>query len=435
MKTWGDGMDAYSQEIKRGSIPFRSVEDLRPLIDRVKDKRVVMIGESSHGTHEFYEWRSAISQELITNHGFQFVAVEGDWPACEELGQFISRRTHKTLKQAMAAFSRWPTWMWANEEVARFSEWARREENPVGFHGLDVYSLFDSMSRVIEQVEKIDPGLAAQAREYYACFEPFQQNEKQYLQSLFKLDEGCREEAISALQKILVYQVSRIEKTDRDLFDAIQNARIVVNAEEYYRAMLKGDSESWNVRDRHMMDTLTLLMNHYGPQSKCIVWAHNTHIGDYRATDMVRWGQVNIGGLAREQLGVKDVALIGFGTYRGSVIASRAWDGPTQVMAVPEAPPETVEEECHQVCRELKCDHFYFHSDQEAKVGSLSEVRGHRAIGVLYDPKRERYGNYVPTLLAKRYDEFLFIDETRALEPMISEADHEKMPDTWPSAG
>ena len=419
-------------ELKRLAVPFQNTVDLSPLIEAMKSKKVVMIGEASHGTHDFYEWRSRITKELIQNHGFNFVAVEGDWPPCEELNQFIKNRRGENIYQTLSQFSRWPTWMWANSEIACFADWMRRRDSSVGFYGLDLYSLFESMDIVVQKLDQIDPELAAQARIHYSCFDPFLRNEKAYARSLFTFPEGCKDEALAVLSAILKKRVERLKVADEILFEAIQNARVVVNAEQYYRTMVEANGDSWNVRDKHMMETLEILLKHHGPNSKGIVWEHNTHIGDYRATSMLEMKQVNVGGLAREIYGDEAVGLIGFGTYRGSVIASHAWDGPTQTLRVPNAYPDSIEAECHQYSETSKTPQFFMQFDPESKKSPLANVRGHRAIGVVYDPKQERWGNYVPTSLANRYDAFIFIDKTRALTPLALSFDPKKIPETWP---
>jgi len=424
--------NSYMNELEKKARPFHSIADFEPLIEKIKNKKIVMIGEATHGTHEFYEWRAAISKELIEKQGFNFVAVEGDWPPCDELNQFVHQRRGEDIRQTLSSFDRWPTWMWANKEIAGFAEWMRNRNSNVGFHGLDVYSLFDSMARVVKQLEKIDPLMARRAQVHYSCFDPYVHNEIGYARSLYTFPEGCKEQVVQVLNEVVKKRVKKLKQADEILFDALQNARIVFNAENYYRTMIEANEDSWNVRDQHMMDTLDALLEHYGSDSKAIVWEHNTHVGDYRATDMLSHGQVNVGGLAREKYGESNVALIGFGTYQGTVIASHAWDGPVQTLVIPEAHSGSVESECHALVSRLNQSQFFFLFDSSSRTGALGEVKGHRAIGVVYDPRRERFGNYVPTVLPQRYDGFIFIDETRALAPIQSKFDHEKIPETWP---
>lgn len=419
--------------------PLESNKDIAPIVDKLSQAKIVMLGESSHGTQEFYKWRRLISQELIEKHGFNFIAVEGDWPPCAEVHRFIhSQIPTTTARDALKRFQRWPTWMWANTEVARLADRMKKHNETVlpsesvGFYGLDVYSLFESMDEVITQLQKIDPSLAQRARSYYKCFDSFHRNEKSYAKSLGYLPEGCKFQVLQALEELLKIRLDGVKRERDQLFDAQQNARIVKNAEHYYRAMISGNEDSWNVRDRHMMETLNLLLKRYGADSKAIVWAHNTHIGDYRATDMAQEGQINIGGLARQQWGEDRVALLGFGTYQGEVTASHAWDGPTETMTIPPGQSQSYEALFHKVSRSLNLNSFFIWLKGELKESELSQILGHRAIGVVYHPQYEKFGNYVPTSLSKRYDGFVFVDQTEALSPFIQKFIREEMPETWP---
>jgi erythromycin esterase len=424
-------------EAARLAHPLREPKDLTSLVERIKDRRIVMLGESSHGTQEFYEWRRMLSEWLIVKHGFNFIAVEGDWPPCRDLDQYVRHGVGGSARAALSSFKRWPTWMWANTAVVRLVDWLRErnriladEGNParVGFHGLDVYSLFDSMSETIRSLEKINPFLARKARQRYSCFDPYAGDEIAYARSLRSLPQGCTEEVAAMLGDLLK---SRFDGTD-ELFDATQNARIVANAERYYRTMIHADEASWNVRDEHMMETLELLLQRYGPQAKAVVWAHNTHIGDHNHTDMRDRGLVNLGGLARERFGKEQVALIGFGTHSGSVIASHAWDGPIEVKWIPEGREGSVEAAFHETARQMESICFHLWMDERARAGALANWYSHRAIGVVYEPEHERGGNYVPSQVALRYDGFVFVDRTRALEPIIQAFDRRELPETWP---
>ncbi len=419
--------------------PLDQVRDLDTVIDRIKDAKVVMLGEATHGTQEFYEWRRLISEWLIVKHGFNFIAVEGDWPACHSLDEYARGHDGNSARESLVKFRRWPTWMWSNTEVLRLSEWMRshnsrlQPDEHVGFHGIDVYSFFESMNEVVAQLEKLNPFLARRAKNRYACFNPYKMDEKAYLRSLFEAPAGCETEVLETLQELLQIRMKEISKFT--LFDVQQNARIVKNAERYYRAMIHADDHSWNVRDTHMMETLDQLLQHYsksGQQAKGIVWAHNTHIGDHHATDMVKRGMVNIGGLARQLYGPQNVALVGFGTYQGSVIASHAWDGPIETLRVPPGKSGSYEAILHSVTQSLGHSRFTMVFDRDARQGPLADMKGHRAIGVVYDPEHERWGNYVPTSLSKRYDAFIFIDETKALTPFVQPNDRRELPETWP---
>ena len=427
------------ESIQSRMSPLRTRWDLKPLIDRLGQAKIVMLGEASHGTREFYEWRSVISMQLLLQYGFKFIAVEGDWPPCFELNRYIRRGEGGSIREVIAHFNRWPTWMWANTEVIQLAEKMRShnsttlESNQVSFYGLDVYSLFESIDSVLKQLDKVNPFLARRARAKYACFDPFRRDEMAYAKSLSEFPAGCEKEVIDTLQELLKLRLNGLKDREEALFDAQQNARVIVNAENYYRTMIYGNEDSWNVRDRHMMETLNLLLKHHGEDSKAIVWAHNTHIGDYRATDMLKEGQVNIGGLARQEWGDDNVALVGFGTYEGEVIASHAWDGPIEIMKVHRGKSGSYESAFHEVALAQKQKSFFISlDDEQAQSGPLSQIRGHRAIGVVYNPGFERFGNYVPTSLSHRYNAFIFIDQTSALEPLIQDFEREDIPETWP---
>lgn len=427
------GTNATINEFAAIAKPFESVEELDFIIEKIKDKKIVMLGESTHGTNEFYKWRLDITKTLVEDHGFNFIAVEGDWPACQAVNQFVNKADLKADPlETLKHFNRWPTWMWANYEMLTLMEWLSEynqnsftSDFKVGFHGLDVYSLYESINAINEELEKIDPKLADKVMRYYSCFDPYLHDEKAYVRSLYKYPEGCETQVAEALFELFKKNVSDL--------DILQNAKIVQQAEHYYRSMMTGE-DSWNIRDQHMMSTLDSLLNHYGTESKAIIWAHNTHIGDYRGTDMLFQEQVNIGGLAREKWGTEKVALIGMTTYKGSVIASNAWDGKVLVMEVPEAKSGSLEDVLHQCVPKVGSPQFAFWLDElnENDQQVLNDFIGHRAIGVVYHPQHEALGNYVPTIITKRYNGMLFFDETSALTPLRVELDREKIPETWP---
>ncbi len=424
----------YLQEIITLGQPLKDKTSIQPLVEALKNKKIVMLGESSHGTQEFYEWRQAITQDLIMNHGFDFVAVEGDWPPCQEINQFVAGKKGDDAHEVLSRFNRWPTWMWANTEVLSFVEWLKSwnegKDRPVGVHGLDVYSLYESMDRVVNLLRKLEPDLARLAEKKYSCLESYRHDEKAYARSLLKTPAGCKKEILEVLNATLSATIKDADSAP--WFDVRQNARIVNNAESYYRAMIFGEDDSWNVRDNHMIETLEALLPMYGHDSKAVIWAHNTHIGDYRATDMVMNGQINIGGLAREIYGAENVGLVGFGTNSGTVTASYAWDGPVTTFTIPEALPGSLEETFHSVIGNVGMKDFFLIFDPSNHRSALSQVKGHRAIGVVYDPELEHLGNYVPTSLANRYDAFLYIDKTQAITSLNVPFDNHKYPETYP---
>ncbi|PLS81548.1 protein-L-isoaspartate O-methyltransferase, partial [Candidatus Saccharibacteria bacterium] len=274
-------------------LPWNNKDDIDALIERIGTKQIVMLGEASHGTHEYYEWRAEITKRLIAEGGFTFVAVEGDWPDCYAINRYVKGydTSSKSAKEVLSNFTRWPSWMWANEEVAEFAEWLREhnQDRPkserVGFYGLDVYSLWDSMQAVVQHLQKVDPQSADKVKEAYRCFDPYGGNETAYAYDTPFVPGKCEDEVIKALELLTDKLQDHSNDGEAD-FNAQQNARVVRNAEQYYRTMVRGNAASWNVRDRHMHETLQALLDRQVGESKAIIWAHNTHIGDASATDM-----------------------------------------------------------------------------------------------------------------------------------------------------
>lgn len=414
--------------------PLNSASDLDPLLERIGDSKYVLLGEASHGTHEYYTWRAQISRRLIEEKGFSFIAVEGDWPDCYKINQWIKgvANQDKEIKDVLSEFNRWPTWMWANWEIAAFASWLKKhntglaEDKKVGFYGLDVYSLWESLDIMVDYLEKEDPETAELAKEAYSCFEPYRARDS-YASVFSSSKPGCKEEVIELLKEVRQKAHSYDSEKEAGLSAEI-NSLVLANAEKYYKAMAGFGEESWNVRDRHMVETLNTLVDYHDPDAKVIVWEHNTHIGDARATDMVRSGLVNVGQLVREQHEEDGVVLVGFGSYEGSVIAGSHWGANMRRMEVPEAIGNSLENELHNQQPGNKL--IILDEDREVQE-AFAERKGHRAIGVVYYPERER-GNYVPTRLSQRYDAFLFIDRTQALHPLKIEADGHLTPETYP---
>lgn len=404
--------------------------DLKSLAEKISNKKVVMLGEATHGSSEFYAYRAILSEILIREHGFNFVAVEGDWPDASRLRRYIRKGEGKNARSVLKQIHRWPLWMWANEEVVSFAETLRFYQ--CGFYGLDVYSLYDSIAEVVRFLKKTDPLLAKKVEERYACLEKFKGSEIAYSQSLLKGEKNCESEAVSNLEDILRLRMENEHDDGELIFDAQQNARVVRNAEKYYRTMLEGGVNSWNERDHHMQDTLEQLLEHHGSDSKAIVWAHNTHVGDYRATDMWGEGYVNLGGLARRHFGTENVALIGFGTYQGSVVASHAWGSREEIMKIPPARAGSLEEICHRAALELDSKNYFLFFDEQDRSAAFTSVLGHRAIGVVYHPEHESRGQYVPTILSERYDAFIYLDRTQAIQSLSGVFQRGNIPETWP---
>jgi erythromycin esterase len=419
------------KDIERDSHPLATSQDLDPIIESVGDARYVLLGEASHGTHEYYTWRTAISRRLIEEKGFSFIAVEGDWPDCYKINRFVKGHGEAGSQKVLKSFRRWPTWMWANWEVAALVEWMRQHNatlsagNKVGFYGLDVYSLSESMELIVSYLEKADPHAAKIAREAYRCFEPYGRGQN-YAQALSRLSATCREEALNVLQEVR----QRSHHYDHDLEAALNtemNAQVVANAERYYRAMVSFGDQSWNVRDTHMVQTLDSLMRFHREKAKAIVWEHNTHIGDARFTEMRDDGLINVGQLVREKYEKDGVFIVGFASYEGTVIAARIWGGQMENMRVPPAIKGSVEEILH---RGSTANRVILLCDDKLNP-QFDSYLGHRAIGVVYRPEAER-GNYVSTLLPSRYDAVIYLDQSAAVHPLHLKPDGGRMPDTYP---
>jgi erythromycin esterase-like protein len=430
--------DELLHEVESLSRPLHGFEDLDPLLERIGDARYVLLGEATHGTSEFYTWRRQLSQRLIREKGFSFIAVEGDWPDCYRVNRFAKNYPDApaSAREALHAFERWPTWMWANEEVVSLAQWLRQHndrlptEQKVGFYGLDVYSLWDSMHAVLRYLESNDGSTAAAARRAFECFEPYADDVQEYARATMWIPELCEDEVVDLLGKMRAAAPQFQHDGREAFFSAEQNALVAKNAEKYYRTMVRGDSPSWNVRDRHMVETLNRLMEHHGRQAKAIVWEHNTHIGDARATDMAAEGMVNVGQLVRQQQADDEVVLVGFSTYRGTVIAGREWGAAMESIPVPPGRPGSWEAVLHAASAGDKL----LLLDRADEASPLWDERGHRAIGVVYRPQYEQYGNYVPTILPGRYDALLYIDETTSLRPLhMHMATSHDLPETFPS--
>jgi len=413
---------------------LNSSKDLDALLSDIGDRSIVMLGEASHGTHEFYTWRTAISKRLIEEKGFSFIAVEGDWPDCYKINRYVKgyKDAGDNIRNVLMKFDRWPTWMWANWEVAALAEWLNDHnqklpaDKKIGFYGLDVYSLWDSMNEMVKYLNKEDPQAAAIAKKAILCFEPYRYNEQLYAR--YSLTEhSCRKKVLALLKEIRMK--AQFLDGDREAgFNTEQNALIAVNAEKYYTGMMGFDNESWNIRDRHMMQTLHRLMKFHGKNAKGIVWEHNTHIGDARATNMKRQGMINIGQLAREEYRDDKVYLIGFASHSGTVIAGDEWGAPMEEFEVPTARVGSIEDILH---KESASDRYILFSEGIPEKIYETEVY-HRAIGVVYHPGSEKLGNYVPSVLSRRYDALLFLDETSALHPLHMHPHKEKTPETYP---
>jgi erythromycin esterase-like protein len=425
-----------------------TISDFDPLLTLIGDARYVLIGEASHGTHEFYRIRAEITKRLIREKDFIGVAVEADWPDAYRVNRFVRGASDDAdAEQALAGFKRFPQWMWRNADVLDFVGWLRTYNDgraaskpKVGFYGLDLYSMHASMAAVLEYLDIVDPDAARRARHRYACFDHFDEDPQAYgYAASAGLAKSCEREVVAQLVEMRRAAAEYIRRDGRlpqdALFFAEQNARLVRNAERYYRAMFGGRAHSWNLRDTHMaetLDALTSFLAHPGTPPKLVVWAHNSHLGDARATQMGRQGEHNVGQLVRARHGV-DTVLIGFTTYAGTVTAASDWGGHAERKVVRPALPESYEALFH----EARDPNFLLdlRTDRELRT-ALSTPRLERAIGVIYRPETERSSHYFAAQLPSQFDAVLHYDMTRAVEPLERTGVWERgeIPETYPSA-
>ncbi|MBE0446963.1 MAG: erythromycin esterase family protein [Actinobacteria bacterium] len=429
------------------SYPLKTESDLDPLIDQAGDKKAVLIGGATHGTSEFYRWRARITQRLIKEKGFSFVAVEGGWPSCYQVNRYVKDppNSSRSARDVLYAFNRWPTWIWANLEVLDFIEWLTNHnkglpgDRRVGFYGLDIYSLWESLSTAVNYLEKTTiPDAAEIARQAYWCLEPYRHDVEGYdwavasvPEAITLLPEFCEDKVVRLLSSLEYFPPIGAADAE-EKFNAEQNALVAVDAERYYRIILRGDPDSWNLREEHMANTFFRLLDLYEKdiEPKGILWAHDTHVGDARATDMVDIDRVSIGQLLRDRLEVGETYLIGFGSYQGSMIAAEDWGAAAREMTLPPAIYGSWEYVFHGFNQK---DRMVLFPINKEGAQFFSESRGHRSVGVIYDPSAE-FGSYVPTILSDRYDAFLYIDGTSALHPLHLKPEIKGPPETFPSA-
>src|SRR5487761_2370971 len=415
---------------------FASIEtaDLNPLMARIGSARVVLLGEATHGTSEFYRMRERITRELILGKGFRFVAVEADWPDAARVDHYV--RHFQYPPSEWTAFARFPTWMWRNTEMRDFVSWLRKHngtverEKRVAFHGLDLYSLYDSIRSVLNYLDEVDPKSARVARERYGCLTPWQRDPATYGHAaLTGSYPTCETDVVRALSDLLAKRRAYAEHDGERFLDAEQNARLVANAERYYRIMYYGSRASWNLRDGHMFDTLKNLLAFHGSDSKAVVWAHNSHVGNAGATEMAARGEYNIGQLCRKEFG-ESAYLVGFGTHSGTVAAASEWDGPMEIKSVRPSLPHSYEQLCHAT------GHARFMLGLRGRgelcgPSGLGKERLERAIGVIYRPETEMASHYFRANLPQQFDEYVWFDNTSAVTPLDT-AEVKGLPDTYP---
>ena len=429
--------ETLAKLVREVAEPLHDIErdDLDAILERIGDARVVLLGEATHGTSEFYRMRARLTRELVRRRGFNVVAVEADWPDAARIDHYARHVAGPPAPGV--AFTRFPTWMWRNREVGEFVEWLRAHnatveapERRVGFHGLDLYSLYASIDAVLRYLDNVDPDAARVARARYGCLTPWQGDPAAYGRAVVTRGyRDCEPQVVAILRDLLDQRLAYQHHDGERFLDALQNARVVANAERYYRAMYYGSHESWNLRDQHMFETLQVLLAFRGSESKAVVWEHNSHVGNAAATEMGVRGELNVGQLARTTFG--DAAyLVGFGTDHGTVAAATDWDGPMEVKHVRPAHAESYERLCHDAAVAA----FLLPLRQPARADVREELtppRLERAIGVVYRPETELASHYFQAVLPAQFDEYVWFDETHAVTP-LGHVETRGAPDTYP---
>ena len=433
--------------LQREARPLETAEDLDYLLDCIGDASLVLLGEATHGTQEFYRLRADISKRLIVDKGFDAIAVEADWPDALRVSRYVQHGgDDMSADQALSGFKRFPQWMWRNHEIVELVNWLRVHNHHVasparrcGFYGLDLYSLQQSMHAVIDYLDQADPEAAARARQRYGCIDHFAEDPQRYgYATSFGMKPDCEAEVLRQLVEMnrVANEHLRTGTVPDEFFYAQQNARVTRNAEVYYRAMFKGRDESWNVRDSHMAETLQALREHLGQSigrpARVVVWAHNSHLGDARHTEMGKHGQLNLGQLVRERYRPQDSFLLGFTTHAGSVTAASDWDGPAELKSIVPSRPDSVERVLHEVGMPA------FLLPLRGRNSALARAGGRlleRAIGVIYRPDTERMSHYFLADAEQQFDALIHIDRTTALRPLERSAlwRHEEPAETYPS--
>jgi len=441
--------------VREAAVPFDSLRSLGAgrtdtaevdaIVERVADATYVLLGEATHGSHEFYRLRAAITRALIERHGFAAVVVEADWPDAYRVNRWVRGADgDRTAEEALRGFERFPTWMWRNTDVVELITWLRdwnaghERDSRAGFYGMDLYSLHTSMAVVLDYLGKVDPDAARRARYRYSCFDHFGEDVQAYgYAANFGLSRGCEEEVVEQLVELRRRAADYANRDGRvaedDYFFSEQNARVVQNAERYYRSMFAGRVESWNLRDSHMVETidaLTTYLGRSGAPARLVVWAHNSHLGDARATDMGRAGEHNVGQLIRQRHGGA-ARLVGFTTHTGTVTAASEWDGPAETKKVVPSLDGSYERLFH----DTGIPRFFLPLDDTLVREALTPPLLERAIGVIYLPRTERVSHYFRASLARQFDFVIHVDTTRALQPLESVApEHTLEPvETYPT--
>ena len=433
-------MTTLHDTIQTALTPLASIDDVRAVVDVIDDAELALLGEASHGTHEFYASRAAVTKRLIVESGFRAVVVEADWPDAYRVNRYVRHKSSDTTAvEALEDFKRFPTWMWRNTDVVGFVEWLREhneglpDERQTGFYGMDLYALQASMRAVLDYLEQRDPDAGRRARERYGCFDRYGEDPQTYAYAEKFGLETCEDAVVEVLTELRHQSMAAGVLGGDDHFFAEQNARLVKNAEEYYRTMFRGGAQSWNLRDEHMAGTIEALRNHLPGDdrpAKLAVWAHNSHLGDARSTQMGQHGELNVGQLMRERFPGKAV-LVGYTTAFGTVTAASDWGEPVELKRVRDALPGSYEDLFH----ETGTARFFLALRDEPVRSALMKPRLERAIGVIYNPDTERQSHYFYAALSSQFDAVLHFDHTSALRPLDVSVDWTppEVPETFPT--
>lgn len=439
-------MASEAESIVKLAHPISNERDYEPLLRSIGHRQLVLIGEASHGTQEFYQVRADLTKWLIEHKGFRSVAVEADWPDALRVHRYaLGTSKDRDADEALCDFKRFPQWMWRNTVVLEFVEWLRQFNTAhpkwqAGFYGMDLYGLHASIAGVLRYLDKVDPAAAKRARQRYACFDHFGDPQQYGYAAGVGIAEPCEDAAVDQLMEIRRHANEIIkrdapgrsgDRAETELFYAEQNARLIANAERYYRSIFRGRASSWNLRDEHMAGTIQSLMTHLDSgETKIVVWAHNSHLGDARATEMSERGEWNVGQLVRQKFR-DDAFLIGFSTDHGTVTAASDWDLPAERKRVRPALEDSYENLFHQV----GIAQFWLDLHDQSTIAALPKSLLQRAIGVIYRPETERWSHYFHSRLASQFDAVIHLDQTRALDPLerTAEWDRGELPETFPT--
>jgi erythromycin esterase len=416
---------ARNEALKNSIEPLANAEDLTPLLNEIGESRFVLLGASSHGTSEFYRWRLELTRRLIAEKGFSIIAVEGEWPSMYLFNHYINA-TSDTLSSAAEALTAapWPHWLWLNREISEFGEWLRNhnyaQPEKVQLYGIDIYSLWTSLDELNNEVKSMDPEIAQRISEAYSCLRQYYRDELQYSISTLNDKADCSDGASAAFNVLMQEWISR-DDLGQGVFNALQNARVVKNAERYYYASMRSATAAWNIRDSQMMEMLDGILKYHGPKRKVIIWAHNTHVVNPRATSLSSEGMINFASLLRDRYSTEGVYAVGFGSYSGTVTASTRWNGETQFTNLPPARPGSWEE----VLQRYEPSNKIVMLNRLKGDGGFVSALAHRAVGVIYDGVDEEK-NYLPAIVPDAYDAFVYIERTTALQPLRPDGVREK---------